>query len=280
MAIQALDDQDFQLSTGDFELIASIAREQAGIVIRSHKAAMIRGRLLRRLRALNLRTVREYCELLRGPGAETELPQLLNVLTTNHTRSSASGIISITCAKTPYPRCSRGPAVATPRCASGAPRPRQARNPIRSRAWSMQDSRPAISTCVSSRRISTPMSWPGRRLRNIPAKSSTGPRPICAGCCSSSSRGAIRSGSARNLRKLLTFRQLNLVQPWPMTGIFDAMLCRNVMIYFDPPTKKSIVDRAVDLLRPGGWLYLGHSESLSPPHPAFELIGRTVYRRR
>ncbi len=83
-----------------------------------------------------------------------------------------------------------------------------------------------------------------------------------------------------NLRRLLTFKQMNLVTPWPMKGPFDAIMCRNVMIYFDAPTKKSIVDRSVDMLRPGGWLYLGHSESLSPPHPAFELIGRTVYRRR
>jgi chemotaxis protein methyltransferase CheR len=88
----------------------------------------------------------------------------------------------------------------------------------------------------------------------------------------------VRVGAA--LRRYLTFRQLNLVQEWPMRGPFDIMFCRNVMIYFDAPTKKSIVDRAVDLLRPGGWLYLGHSESLSPPHPAFELIGRTIYRRR
>ena len=85
---------------------------------------------------------------------------------------------------------------------------------------------------------------------------------------------------APHLRKLLTFKQLNLVTPWPMKGPFDAIFCRNVMIYFDAPTKRSIVDRSVDMLRPGGWLYLGHSESLSPPHPAFDLIGRTIYRRR
>ena len=84
-SIAALDDGDFALSTRDFELIASIAKEQAGIVIRAHKSAMIRGRLMRRLRALQLRTVAEYCELLRGPQADRELPQLLNVLTTNHT---------------------------------------------------------------------------------------------------------------------------------------------------------------------------------------------------
>ena len=280
MAIQALDDQDFQLSTGDFELIASIAREQAGIVIRSHKAAMIRGRLLRRLRALNLRTVREYCELLRGPGAGTELPQLLNVLTTNHTaffrerhhfdhmREDALPEM--------FSRASRGDSKVRIWCAASS----TGEEPY-SIAGVVHAGQPArnldvrilatdIDTDVLARAEAAEYS------REVIERAPADLRGLLQ--LEQSGRDTVRIGA--NLRKLLTFRQLNLVQPWPMSGIFDAMLCRNVMIYFDPPTKKSIVDRAVDLLRPGGWLYLGHSESLSPPHPAFELIGRTVYRRR
>ena len=67
---------------------------------------------------------------------------------------------------------------------------------------------------------------------------------------------------------------------WPMRVPFHAIFCRNVMIYFDPPTKARLVDRYAELLRPDGWLYIGHSESLfESQRPLSALVGRTVYRR-
>ncbi len=280
MLAHATDDGDFTLSQRDFELIASIAKEQAGIVIRAHKMAMIRGRLLRRLRALHLRSVTEYCELLRGPDADRELPQLLNVLTTNHTaffrerhhfdhmRSHALPEI--------YARSTRGDGRVRIWCAASS----TGEEPYTLAATVVASQPPRnldvkilatdIDTDVLARAEAAEYS------REVYERSP----PDLKGQLQAESVGhdTVRIGA--NLRKLLTFRQLNLVTPWPMKGPFDAVMCRNVMIYFDAPTKKSIVDRCVDILRPGGWLYLGHSESLSPPHPAFELIGRTVYRRR
>ena len=126
--------------TGDFELIASIAREQAGIVIRAHKSAMIRGRLhaapARAATCARFASTASFCA---ARSAGTELPQLLNVLTTNHTaffrerhhfdhmreRRPAGDVLA-------------GQPWQTQACASGAPPPRQARNPIRLQAWSMQ----------------------------------------------------------------------------------------------------------------------------------------------
>jgi len=69
------------------------------------------------------------------------------------------------------------------------------------------------------------------------------------------------------------------MKDWPMRGPFDAIFCRNVMIYFDQPTKTKLVERFTDLLRVGGWLYIGHSESLLGSHPRLKLSGRTIYRR-
>jgi chemotaxis protein methyltransferase CheR len=276
----ATDDGDFTLSQRDFELIASIAKEQAGIVIRAHKMAMIRGRLLRRLRALHLRSVTEYCELLRGPDADRELPQLLNVLTTNHTaffrerhhfdhmRSHALPEI--------YTRAGRGDGRVRIWCAASS----TGEEPYTLAATVVASQPPRnldvkilatdIDTDVLARAEAAEYS------REVYERSP----PDLKGQLQAEALGQDMVRIGANLRKLLTFRQLNLVTPWPMKGPFDAVMCRNVMIYFDAPTKKSIVDRCVDILRPGGWLYLGHSESLSPPHPAFELIGRTVYRRR
>ncbi len=84
---------------------------------------------------------------------------------------------------------------------------------------------------------------------------------------------------AHDVRALITFRQLNLMSHWPMKGPFDAIFCRNVMIYFDAPTKSKLIDRLVRLIRPGGMLYIGHSESLLGTHAGLRLMGRTIYRR-
>jgi chemotaxis protein methyltransferase CheR len=82
------------------------------------------------------------------------------------------------------------------------------------------------------------------------------------------------------LRELVTIRPLNLLHEWPMSGPFDAIFCRNVVIYFDQPTKQRLFQRYSQLLPVGGYLFLGHSESLHGINDDFELIGRTVYRKR
>jgi chemotaxis protein methyltransferase CheR len=64
-----------------------------------------------------------------------------------------------------------------------------------------------------------------------------------------------------------------------MRGLFDAIFCRNVMIYFDGPTKMALIDRFIDQLKPNGWLYIGHSESLLGTHRNLSHAGRTIYRR-
>lgn len=79
---------------------------------------------------------------------------------------------------------------------------------------------------------------------------------------------------------IVRFRQLNLLGAWPFKGQFDTIFCRNVMIYFDNPTKQRLVDRFADALAPGGHLYIGHSERVAGPAvERFELIGPTIYRK-
>ncbi|MEO0464738.1 MAG: protein-glutamate O-methyltransferase CheR [Pseudomonadota bacterium] len=82
-------------------------------------------------------------------------------------------------------------------------------------------------------------------------------------------------------RSLVRFRQLNLLRSWPFRQSFDVIFCRNVMIYFDEPTKEKLVLRLAEQLRPGGTLYIGHSERVFGPATALiEPDGPTVYRRK
>jgi chemotaxis protein methyltransferase CheR len=82
------------------------------------------------------------------------------------------------------------------------------------------------------------------------------------------------------LQKLITFTRINLLEPrLAVQGPFDALFCRNVMIYFDKPTQYSILQKFVPLLRDDGMLYAGHSESFLHAADLFKSLGRTVYER-
>ena len=81
------------------------------------------------------------------------------------------------------------------------------------------------------------------------------------------------------LKELIAFKPLNLLGEWPMRGPFDAIFCRNVVIYFDKPTQRVLFDRYAEMLKPDGLLFIGHSESLFRVSDRFQHLGRTVHRR-
>jgi chemotaxis protein methyltransferase CheR len=86
---------------------------------------------------------------------------------------------------------------------------------------------------------------------------------------------------APEARGVVRFRRLNLQEAWPMKGRFDVIFCRNVMIYFDNPTKERLISRFAEALAPGAHLYIGHSERVTgPAAKLLEPVGPTIYRRR
>jgi chemotaxis protein methyltransferase CheR len=81
------------------------------------------------------------------------------------------------------------------------------------------------------------------------------------------------------LQDMISFGQLNLMDPWPIRGPLDVIFCRNVVIYFDKDAQRRLFDRMADLQPQGAHLFLGHSETLFKVTTRYELIGRTVYTR-
>lgn len=82
------------------------------------------------------------------------------------------------------------------------------------------------------------------------------------------------------LRRMIAFRHLNLFSEWPFRNKFDFIFCRNVMIYFDRPTQEALINRFYDNLAVGGYLFIGHSESLNGVQHRFEYVKPTIYLKK
>jgi len=92
--------------------------------------------------------------------------------------------------------------------------------------------------------------------------------------------GADTFAASDALRALVTFRPLNLAEPpFPMRGPLDVVFCRNVLIYFDQPTRQRLISAIERLLRPGGLLCIGHTETLSGIHNGLKMLRPSVFRR-
>jgi chemotaxis protein methyltransferase CheR len=125
----------------------------------------------------------------------------------------------------------------------------------------------------------------GARAANYPASALDAlPEPLRRTWCTQApadSSGEPRLAIDPAVQAMVRFRALNLMGDWPMQRPFDVIFCRNVMIYFDLPTKERLVERFARQLVPGGYLYIGHSERVSGPATALlEPVGPTIYRRK
>jgi len=274
--------REFAFSDADFRKLVELAYRHTGISLSQSKRDLVYNRLSRRLRALGLSTFREYHEYLEGPEGHQETERFINSVSTNHTRffrESHHFAHFRTHVAVQFAHASHGP--------GGG----------RLRIWSAGCStgeEPYTIAMVLKKEIAAIARHDVRILATdidteVLAKGARGEYSVSAlhevppeyrSFLQGKSRGSAGSVVVdESLQALVTFRQLNLIGPWPVKGPFDAIFCRNVMIYFDNPTKKELVDRLTKLVRPGGWLYIGHSESLIGGHPGLELVGRTIYRR-
>jgi chemotaxis protein methyltransferase CheR len=265
----------------EFDFIRNLVYERSRINLSPDKRQLVSARLGKRLRAMNVPTIGEYCRLLQAPGADEELANLIDAISTNHTfffRESAhfdflrEVVVPETLARAAGERSARF-RVWSAACSSGE-------EPY-SIAITLAEAMPTFPWQIEASDIS-------RRIlaRAVAAIYS---RETVSRIPREQLRAHFQRGFGpqegnyrvkRVLRDRVTFHHLNLLESeLPVRDLFQVIFCRNVMIYFDRPTQDELVSRLADRLLPGGYLFVGHSESLTQMRHSLQPIRPAVYRK-
>jgi len=274
--------REFEWRDQDFKFLAALLHDKTGIVLNEKKKEMMYGRLVRRLRILNLGSFAEYCEFLQGPSGETELGFTLNAITTNTTNffREMHHFDYLRDKLLPPVRkqidlnsrhCFR---IWSAGCSSGQ-EPYSIAMVMKHVLGAAAQNSKILATDLDSNMLST------GKFGQYEAQKC---QETIAGAYLKShttqvkdSKGALLKMSD-GIKKLITFKKLNLLHDWPMQGKFDAIFCRNVMIYFDKETQDTLVRRYATYLKPDGILFIGHSESLHNLSDLYKCEGKTIYR--
>jgi chemotaxis protein methyltransferase CheR len=271
------------LSDRDFERFQAWIHAATGIYLAPVKKALLVARVGRRLRALGMDSFAGYFQLVSGPAAGAELDLFLDCITTHETRFFREPRQLEFLERQVLPAWSAS-------AASGV-------RPRRVRAWSagcatgeepyslamlLLDQLPPsagfaheiLATDLSQRVLEHGRAgiYPLARAGEIPGRY----RDACMLRGTGSQQGRMRASP--QLRALVRFQALNLNDADYAVGEpFDLILCRNVLIYFDPASRAAVIDRLISRLAAGGYLLLGHAESLREVSSRVRLVAPTVY---
>ena len=270
-------DQEYTLLPADFERIRKLIYQRAGISLHAGKQAMVYSRLSRRLRETGSSSFGSYLNELEqatGPQADQEWQEFVNCLTTNLTaffreehhfhalledlRARAARPLRLWCnaASTGEEPYSLAMTVVEALGASAQVK----------LVWSDIDTK-VLATAQRGVYGSDARGLSPERMK----------RHFMRG--TGSNGGQIRVKP--ELSRLIEFRTFNLMSSsWSSLGEpFDLVFCRNVMIYFDNPTQRRVLEKTHAAMKPGGLLYVGHSENFTESRDLFRLRGKTIYER-
>ena len=274
--VDAGGDREFVFRPRDFDRVRKLIHTRAGIALSDSKHDMVYSRLARRLRALGIDSFDTYPDGLESGGDGEEWQAFTNALTTNLTAFFREAHHFDELARLLQRQRPGERIVLWCSAASTGEEP-----------YSM-----AITACETFGTLTPPVTILATDIdTQVLQTAENGVYPLERIEKLSEARkrkffhkgtGAM-SGHCRvrnELRDLIRYRPLNLLDSkWPMRGPFDAIFCRNVMIYFDKPTQRAILQRMVPLLAPEGLLFAGHSESFFHAADLVTSLGHTVYRR-
>jgi chemotaxis protein methyltransferase CheR len=263
--------KEFDFTTRDFDRVRGLIYERAGIALADSKQEMVYSRLARRLRATGIVSFVTYLDTLERQHDSGEWEAFVNALTTNltsffreahhfpiladHVKQRKEVNVWCSAASTgeePY-------SIAITLC--------EAYNSLTPPAQ-------IIATDIDTNVLNVAAAgvYPMERVEKMSQERLK--RYFLRGTGAQAGMVRLRP----ELRKLITFRQLNLLaDQWQLSGQFDVIFCRNVMIYFDKPTQGKILSKFVPLMKPDGLLFAGHSENFLYVSDALKLRGKTVY---
>ncbi len=271
----------YDLRPIDFERISKLVYQHCGINLHDGKKELVKARLGKRLREGNFESFSDYYQFITADEGTDELVAMIDSISTNLTYffreeshfQKLRGILT-SLANTKDPRrsailfkiwsagCSTGEepyslAMTLKECLNGTDRVK------------------VTATDISTRVLKTAENgiYAEEKLKNLPPSLVKKYFQIGSGRWTGSYR------VKKDLRDVVEFMRFNLMEKPPSEFSFDAIFCRNVMIYFDKPTQGTLVNRFYDCLEKGGYFFIGHSESLTGLNHAFKYIEPSVYRK-
>lgn len=265
--------REFAFTTADFERVRKLIYEHAGISLSAAKQDMVYSRLARRLRETRLKSFGEYLALLER-GDRNEWEKFVNSLTTNLTsffREPHHFPILAAHLKTLQ---GRSPIKIWCSASSTGEEPYSIAMTVVEAFNSFNVPVSIVASDLDTSVLATAAKgvYPFDRVEKISPERMS--RFFVRGTGTQDGMFTVRP----ELRRLVTFQRLNLLEPnWSVRGPFDALFCRNVMIYFDKPTQYKILERFAPLMSGNGLLFAGHSESFLHAADLFRSQGKTVY---
>lgn len=265
-----------ELTDSQFEKIGRIVYKLAGINLHNGKQALVKSRLIKRLKALGISSFEEYLKYLENDESGQEIELMIDILTTNKTEFFREPQHFEFLSRVVLPQLTRHRLrIWSAGCSSGE-------EPY-SIAILLRDEIPDIdlwdvkilATDISFRVLDKAKKavYDENELKGLD--------PLILQrfftCVKFDEPRMYQVND--EVKRLVRFARLNLMQDWPMRGPFDIIFCRNVMIYFDQKTKRWLLQRFWDVLKSGGYLFVGHAESLVNLSHNFKYVQPSVYMK-
>ncbi len=272
--------REFAYTEDDFRFVVRMAKQLAGIALSEHKRDMVYSRLARRVRKLELNSIREYCELLESDPEGEETGNFVNSITTNLTsffrESHHFEHLSDVLLELVKRKGQRRVRLWSAGCSAGMEAYTMAMTIHETLGDIKNLDIKILATDIDTNILAFAQAgiYPDKEIEKVPA--SIREKYF-------TSRVAARGGKEYevkdSLKNLVSFKRLNLIDEWPMKGPFDIVFCRNVVIYFDKPTQQKLFTKYANILTKGGYLYIGHSETIRGVSERFKYAEKTIYQK-